>query len=63
MIVVNYGDLVKAKIQDDNKEQSQDDKLKSIGAFKNKSNVADKKKWFRGYNTVNTGQVPGSTTF
>ncbi len=44
------------------KEQSMDDKLKSIGAFKNKSNVSDKKKWYKGYNTTNSGE-PGQTDF
>ena len=35
----------------DNKEQSLDDKMKSVGAFQNKSNV-DKKKWMNGYNNT-----------
>ena len=39
------------------KEQSIDDKLKSVGAFKNKSNT-NKGKWMKGYNNSNnsTGQ-------
>ena len=44
------------------KDQSMEDKLKSIGAFKNKSNT-DKKKWFNGYNTTKqTGEIPGQET-
>jgi len=43
-------------------DQSMEDKLKSIGQFKNKSNV--KKKWLDGYNTnnKNSGQIPGQET-
>ena len=44
-----------------NEDQSMEDKLKSIGAFKNKSNV-NKKKWFKGYNATNTGTIPGQQT-
>jgi hypothetical protein len=40
-------------------DQSMEDKLKSIGAFKNKSNV-DKKKWFGG-NSKNNGFNPTQT--
>jgi len=45
----------------DDKDQSMEDKLKSIGSFKNKSNT-DKKKWFNGYNTTKSGQIPGEET-
>jgi len=45
----------------DNKEQSMDDKLKSIGSFQNKSNV-DKKKWYNGYNNTRSVKTPGQET-
>jgi len=38
-------------------DQSMEDKLKAIGTFKNKQ--PSKKKWLKGYNTSNTGQIPG----
>ena len=46
----------------DNKDQSMEDKLKAVGAFKNKSNI--KTKWLKGMNNK-TGQIPGQemTTF
>ena len=39
------------------KDQSMEDKLKAVGAFKNKSNT-NKKKWMKGYNTSNS-QISG----
>lgn len=40
-----------------NKDQSMEDKLKAVGAFKNKSNT-NKKKWMKGYNNT-PGNTPG----